>query len=175
LLERSPYVCQDAHVPIFSSQVKASLGYGYVHSDRIADGLPLLDQAVEQPTMGRFYTVQICWVAEAYLLAGRRQEAQKLASRALSRARDKKERGHEAWVLRLLGEIAARADPPDVKVSEDYYRQALALAEELGMRPFIGHCHVGLGKLYGRNGDLRLAKKHLNNGVAAMREMEMGL
>jgi tetratricopeptide (TPR) repeat protein len=175
LLERSLYVCQDAHVPIFSSQVKASLGYGYVHSGRIADGLPLLEQAVERPTMGRFYTVQICWVAEAYLLAGRKQEAQKLASRALSRARDKKERGHEAWVLRLLGEIAARADPPDVKVSEDYYRQALALAEELGMRPLIGHYHVGLGKLYRRSGDLQLAKKHLNDGVVMMREMEMGL
>ena len=32
-----------------------------------------------------------------------------------------------------------------------------------------------LGKLYRRSGDLQLAKKHLNDGVAMMREMEMGL
>jgi hypothetical protein len=43
------------------------------------------------------------------------------------------------------------------------------------MRPLIAHCHVGLGKLYRRSGDLQLAKKHLNDGVAMMREMEMGL
>jgi hypothetical protein len=59
--------------------------------------------------------------------------------------------------------------------AEDHYRQALALAEKLGMRPLIAHCHVGLGKLYRRSGDLQMATKHLNNGVTMMREMEMGL
>jgi hypothetical protein len=42
------------------------------------------------------------------------------------------------------------------------------------MRPLIAHCHVGLGKLYGRSGDLHKAKAHLTDGVAMMREMEMG-
>ena len=31
-----------------------------------------------------------------------------------------------------------------------HYRQALALADELGMRPLVAHCHLGLGKLYHR-------------------------
>jgi tetratricopeptide (TPR) repeat protein len=130
---------------------------------------------VERPTMRRVYTLQVSWLGEAYLLAGRREEANQVASRALSLARNKKERGYEAWALRLLGEIAAHKDPPDVREAEDHYRQALALAEELGMRPLIAHCHVGLGKLYRRSGDLRLAKEHLNNGVGMMRKMEMGL
>jgi hypothetical protein len=43
------------------------------------------------------------------------------------------------------------------------------------MRPLIAHCHVGLGKLYRRSGDLQMTTKHLNNGVTMMREMEMGL
>jgi tetratricopeptide (TPR) repeat protein len=174
LLERSLYVCQDAHVPIFSSQVKASLGYAYVHSGRIADGLPLLEQAVERPTMGRFYTLHICWLGEAYLLTGRREEAQKVALRALGRAQDKKERGLEAYALRILGEIASHGDSPDVLKAEEHYRQALALAEELGMRPLIAHCHVGLGK-YQRAGNLQQAKTHLTIATAMMREMEMGL
>ena len=43
------------------------------------------------------------------------------------------------------------------------------------MRPLVAHCHVGLGKLYRRSGNYEKAKTHLNNGVAMMREMEMGL
>jgi tetratricopeptide (TPR) repeat protein len=125
--------------------------------------------------MRRSYSQQVSWLGEAYLLAGRSEEADQVALRGLSLARDKKERGNEAWVLRLLGEIAAHKEPPDVGEAEDHYRQALALAEELGMRPLIAHCHVGLGKLYRRRGDLRLAKQNLDEGVAMMREMEMGL
>ena len=78
-------------------------------------------------------------------------------------------------MLRLLGEIAAREDPLDIGKAENHYRQALALAEELGMRPLIAHCHLGLGKLYRRAGDLRRAKEQLTTAVVMMREMEMGL
>ena len=56
-------------------------------------------------------------------------------------------------MLRLLGEIAAHADPPEDRAGRDHYRQALALADELGMRPLVAHCHLGLGKLYRRTGD----------------------
>src|SRR6185503_18810136 len=84
-------------------------------------------------------------------------------------------KGYEAYTLRLLGEIVVREDPLDLGKAENHYRQALALAEELGMRPLIAHCHVGLGKLYRRIGDPQQAKMHLANGVAMMREMEMGL
>jgi hypothetical protein len=48
----------------------------------------------------------------------------------------------------VLGEIAARAEPSDYEPAQAYYRQALALAEELGMRPLMAHCHLGLGSLY---------------------------
>jgi hypothetical protein len=49
----------------------------------------------------------------------------------------------------VLGEIAARSAPTE---AEGPYRSALALAEELGMRPLVAHCHRGLGKLYRRTG-----------------------
>jgi len=44
---------------------------------------------------------------------------------------------------------------PSVKsftLPETNYRQAMALADELGMRPLLPHCHLGLGKLYRRTG-----------------------
>jgi tetratricopeptide (TPR) repeat protein len=108
-------------------------------------------------------------------LGGREADARAAAQRALDLARQHKERGNEAYTLRLLGEIAAGEDPLDIGKTEDHYRQALALAEELGMRPLIAHCYVGLGELYRRSGDLRLAQEHLKNGVTLMRDMGMGL
>ena len=46
------------------------------------------------------------WLSEAYLLAGRDADGSAAAQRALDLARQPKERGQEAWALRLLGEIA---------------------------------------------------------------------
>jgi hypothetical protein len=67
------------------------------------------------------------------------------------------------------------ANPVTVEKAEDYYRQAIALAEELGMRPLHAHCLVGLGEVYRRAGKQDAAIAHLTNGVAMMRDMEMGL
>ena len=139
---------------------------------------PLLEEGVERPVIAgsnEGQSLRTIRLSEAYLLAGREADARAAAQRALGLARQHKERGHEAYTLRLLGEIAACEDPLDVGTAENHYRQALALAEELGMRPLIAHCHVGLGKLYRRTGNLQQAKKHLTNGDAMMREMEMGL
>jgi hypothetical protein len=57
---------------------------------------------------------------------------------------------------------------------EAYYREALALADELGMRPRVAHCHLGLGKLYRRTGDGAKAQEHLTTARAMYREMDMG-
>ena len=105
------------------------------------------------------------WLSEAYLLAGREADARAAAQRALALARQHKERGHEAYTLRLLGEIAAREDPLDIGAAENHYRQALALAEELGMRPLVAHCNVGLGKLHRRTGNQQQATAHLTTAT----------
>jgi predicted protein tyrosine phosphatase len=88
-------------------------------------------------------------------------------------ARERGERGREAWALRLLGEIAAHADAPDVKPAEEHYRQALARADELGMRPLVAHCHLGLGKLYCRTDNRAKAEEHLQTATTMYREMDM--
>ena len=58
--------------------------------------------------------------------------------------------GIQALTLWLLGEIATHGEPPEVKATEAYYRQALTLAEALGMRPLQAPCHRGLGTLYAK-------------------------
>jgi len=71
-------------------------------------------------------------------------------AKALSFARTHCERAYEAAALRLLGEVHAHRDAPVIESAEECYQRSLSLANELGMRPLIAHCHLGLGKLYRR-------------------------
>jgi len=73
----------------------------------------------------------------------------------------------------LRGEIAARRDPPEAEQAGAYYRQALALAEALGMRPLQAHCHQGLGTLYAATGQREQARTALATAMAMYRAMEM--
>ena len=75
--------------------------------------------------------------------------------------------------MRLLGEIAARREPPEVYKAGEYYRQGLALAEELGMRPLQAHCHRGLGLLYATTGQWEQARTALCTAIALYRDMDM--
>ena len=69
------------------------------------------------------------------MLAGHLEDAQVLAEQALDSPVPTRTRGNEAYALRLLGEIAVHRHPSERTQAEAHYRQALALADELGMRP----------------------------------------
>ncbi|MBI3327873.1 MAG: hypothetical protein HYZ81_14380, partial [Nitrospinae bacterium] len=78
-----------------------------------------------------------------------------------------------AYALRLLGDIAARREPTQTGPVATHYRQALALAEELGMRPLEAHCHRGLGTLYAATGQREPARRALAAAIALYHDMEM--
>src|SRR5262249_42533915 len=151
LLERAVGICQGADLPLFFPRVAVALGAAYTLAGRGADAVPLLTQVLQQATATeRVDTQALCHISlgEAQILAGRLEEAHALAERALEHARAHQERGNEAYALHLLGEIAAHRDPPENEPAAAHFRQALALAEELGMRPLVAHCHRDLGMLY---------------------------
>jgi hypothetical protein len=79
----------------------------------------------------------------------------------------------QAHAIRLLGEIGLHRDPLDVGEAERRYQQALALASELGMRPLVAHCHLGLGRLYRRTDKREQAPEHLATATTMYREMGM--
>jgi tetratricopeptide (TPR) repeat protein len=115
----------------------------------------------------------MAYLSEAYLLAGRREEAIQFAGRALALSSERNLRGQQAWVLRLLGEIAAQREPPEVELAEAHYRQDLILAEELGMHPLQAHCHLGLGTLYVKAGRREQARAELSAAIELYRAMDM--
>ncbi|HXH83419.1 MAG TPA: AAA family ATPase [Candidatus Tectomicrobia bacterium] len=150
ILERGRALCQASDMPVVSIQVDATLGYAYVLAGRVREGLELLEAAAEQATALQFmyfHALTLAWLAEARLVAGRPDDAARLAERALTLARAQHGRGDEAWSLRLLADIAARAQPPRVEEGETAYRRALTLAEDLGMRPLAAQVRDGLARL----------------------------
>jgi class 3 adenylate cyclase/DNA-binding winged helix-turn-helix (wHTH) protein/tetratricopeptide (TPR) repeat protein len=176
ILERALALAQETHIQLFVPRVTSTLGAVCALAGRIADALPLLEQAVEQTVTMRFmaeHALRVVWLGEAYLRAGRLDEAYIQAQRALGFSQVHQERGYVAYALRLLGEIHARHDLPEDEQAEAHYRQALTLAEELGMRPLQAHCHLGLGMLYSQMERLEDARTALSTAIHMYHTMEM--
>jgi len=105
-----------------------------------------------------------------YLSVGRLDEAASHAREALALTRRLEARAAEAHALCLTGDIALPASGDD---AEGSYRAALTPAQDLGMRPLVAHCHLGLGKLYRRTGEREQAQEHLTTATTMYREMNM--
>ena len=175
LLERGVAVSKEANIMGWFPWVAAPLGLTYALSGRVAEGAALLARAVEAAESIRilaYHSLAVMYLAEAKWLAGEREEAIGLANRALELSRTRKERGVEAWTLRLLGEVGARSDAPAAN-AETTYREAMALADELGMRPLAAHCRFGLGKLFAHMGRGDAARENLATALSMYREMKM--
>jgi tetratricopeptide (TPR) repeat protein len=159
-------------LPLLGSQ----LGYAQALTGRIQEGLSLLEQALgEAKSTGR--TRIVVWahemLAQVYLACGRDGDAAMTARAALNASRHIRTRGLEARILKVLADIAASGTAPDLNKAQGLCREAFVLAEELGMRPLVAHCHLGLGKLYRRTGKREPAQEHLNTATMMYREMGM--
>jgi class 3 adenylate cyclase/tetratricopeptide (TPR) repeat protein len=172
-LERGLEVCRVWDMRVVFSLSSAALGYAYVLTGRVADALPLLEQSVATEAIEVMRGRDHVWLSEAYLRLGRLDEARAVAQRGLEVCRTYAQRGEQAWALRLLGEITAHCVPLDGHEAAAHYRQALALAEELGMRPLQAHCHRDLGMMHAATGQREQARTALSTAIQMYRAMEM--
>jgi tetratricopeptide (TPR) repeat protein len=137
-LERGLAISRVSDIPLLFPLIAAPLGWAYARSGRHDEGLRLLQDAVQRAEAMEFaanHALRVAWLAEAYLLTGDGDAAKRLALRALDLARQHGERGHEAYVLRLLAELAMKGSVPDIEKAAEHFRAALTLAEMLGMQP----------------------------------------
>jgi len=174
-LERGLDLCRTREVPLLLHHFAWALGAAYRGTGRRAEGVTLMEDAAR----GVAERVQMGWAGRAgalggaYLVDGRLADATRIAQEELAAARQWGEREVEGQLLRLLGDIAAHPDRLEVDTAKAHYRQALALAEELGLRPLMAHCHLGLGALYRRAGKREQAREHTTTARTMFGEMDM--
>jgi len=173
VLERCLDLCRTWQFPAGASIVPATLGTAYALAGRADEALPLVAGAVEEFRSRPVHLfpglIPLC-AGTTYLSAGRIADAASYAQEALALTRRLGARADEAEALCLAGDIASTAGADDAERS---YREALKLAVDLGMRPLVAHCHLGLGKLYRRTGQREQAQEHLTTATTMYREMGM--
>jgi tetratricopeptide (TPR) repeat protein len=176
-LERGFELCRTRQVPMLLNDFAGALGAAYDGTGRRIEGIALMEDAArgfaEQNLRWQWWAGRVGALGAAYLIEGRLTDAIRVAQDGLATARQRGEQGVESHVLRLLGDIAAHPDRFEVDTAEAQYRQAQALAEELGLRPLVAHCHLGLGKLYRRTGKGQEAQEHVITATTMYREMDM--
>jgi class 3 adenylate cyclase/tetratricopeptide (TPR) repeat protein len=170
LLERTTEIIRAFSFQDFVGNCRALLAAAYAYAGRQADAYAIVDASRERQGRSSFKSARI---GEAALAAGALPQAREHAEVALALSRDQMCGGDEAWSLYLLGAITASEESGSVTVSEDHYRHGLALSGELGMRPLVAHCHLGLGKLYRRTDKRERAQEHLATATSMYREMGM--
>jgi class 3 adenylate cyclase/tetratricopeptide (TPR) repeat protein len=176
VLERGLEIARSMQVVIWASPLAVHLGLAYAHVGRAAEALPLVQEAVRAwstPVAVTYHAFSLVALGEVHRLAGRGDEALAAGQEALAGAIERKERGVEAAARRLLGDVTSQTEPGAPASAEMQYRQALALASELGMRPLIAHCHAGLAKVYRRTGKQAQAEEQFESAGDMYREMGM--
>jgi tetratricopeptide (TPR) repeat protein len=175
VLERCLDLCRTWQLVVGMSAAAAALGATHALAGRTDEALPLVAGAVEESRASQSYRWAahvLLFAGTTYLSAGRIDAAGSHAREALALTRQLGARGNEAHALCLAGDVASTGGAED---APGYYREALALAGVLGMRPLVAHCHLGLGKLERRAGKPELAREHLTTASAMYREMNMPL
>jgi tetratricopeptide (TPR) repeat protein len=175
-LARALSICRDAHLTVWQAIPAALLGHCMVTLDRKEDGLALLEEGVRLSDEVGIKAYLARWASllgEGFLATGDALRAAEVAERSLQLARAHGERGHEAAALRLLADIAASQDPPLFTAAIDRFAAAIAIAEELGLRPLLARAHLGVGQLHRRGGQMLEAEAHLATAVVMFSDLGM--
>jgi tetratricopeptide (TPR) repeat protein len=173
-LERAADICKTGYTGMYPN-CAARLGLAYAMDARHGQARTLLDEAVARVRglSPRNEVRVMLSVIEGYLSCDRHQEALVIARHALDLARSRNERGSEARALWLLAELASKPETQNLQQAEENYGRALSRSHDLGMRPIVAHCHLGLGTLDHSVGKREQAQEHLAAATTMYREMDM--
>ena len=172
VLERGLELCRTWQFVVATPLFASTLGAAYTLAGRVDEAFPLVAGAVEEFRRRQLYRwpdILLC-AGATDLSAGRIDEAASNAREAIALTRHQRARGREARALCFAGDVASVGGAEN---AHGYYSEALDLAGELGMRPLVAHCHLGLGKLHLRTGKREQAGEHLTTATTMYREMDM--
>jgi tetratricopeptide (TPR) repeat protein len=176
-LEQALEQCRERGFQVVRATCTAALAEAFALSGRRPEALTVLEETAEwyaSPPVPAHRSGVLTRLGHALLVVGRTEDARRFGARALDMATRSGERGVEASVRQLLAEVALYgATAPGDHEAERQFRDALLIADEIGLRPLAAHCHAGLGRLHQCHAKPDQAQQHLTTAVAMYREMGM--
>jgi class 3 adenylate cyclase/tetratricopeptide (TPR) repeat protein len=175
-LEQGLALCRDRDVLAPFSFTAASLVHAHSLLGHPDQALPILEEAVG-PEKVKFSTFPLDYplmaLAEAYRLNGQMERAIHYVEEALGIFRQNGGRGFGAWALYYMAKIQSDCGPEQIQQAIHSFGQAMEQATELGMRPLLAHCHMGLGQLYLKGENTEEARSELVTAMDLYRSMGM--
>jgi len=176
VLELARSHCEAGNLRLTRAMIEVYLGRVYSLVGQAPDAVAVLDRArttCETIKFAYCHVLATIWSSQALIMVGRLEDARRHAETSLALARAQRARGLEARALRVMGELLASGDAPDVAGSERLYGEAMAIAEALGLRPLVSRCRVGVAAVYGRTGRKDKARESLAAAATEFASMEM--
>jgi tetratricopeptide (TPR) repeat protein len=160
-------LCQLAETRAQLPSIAMSLGLAQSLAGRHSDALPLLERASEEHSalgVTGSRSLFLASLAEGCMRAGHTARALGLANDAVELAHHLGERSYEALARWVRAEAAAQSAYEPLTAASDY-AAAERLARDLALRPLLGRCLLGRGRLYRR-------LDRMDEGDAALSEAE---
>jgi class 3 adenylate cyclase/tetratricopeptide (TPR) repeat protein len=176
VLESARALCEAGNLKLTRAMTELFLGRVYSLSGQVPAAIAVLDRSRTTSAAIRFgycHVLATIWYSQALILDRRFADARQHAETSLTLARAQRARGLEARALRVLGELSASGDAPDAEASEKLYAEAMAIATELGLRPLLSRCRVGVANVYTRTGRTERAREALTTAAGEFGRMEM--
>jgi len=175
-LEEAYRYCEHAELLAIRPWIATDLACARRLDGRGEEALALLGGAIEEAAAHGLlsqHSLRYAYLSEAQLAAGREEEAEASATRAVALAVEHGESGFRVDALRALARVAGLRSSPDLEAATTHLGDALALAEDLRMRPAIAHCHDDLAQVSRRAGRREAAARHLEAARELYRELDL--
>jgi tetratricopeptide (TPR) repeat protein len=176
ILEPGLVVTRVANFPILFPFIAPPLGAAYAQVGRVSEGVALIEPAIRQAIsmdLKAHHALRLTWLGETLLRGGHVQRAHEQAVQAVTLAERQGERASHAYAKRLLGESARLREPPDLQAALSELRDALRLANTLGMRPLAARCQLDLAAAHQAVGASDEARAERDRAIETFRELGM--
>src|SRR5207244_3904298 len=155
-------------------QFTDALAVAHAATGQLASAINFAAASVNAMSSKQLCCVRVLEIQGGVLLAAQRfDEATSVASVALETARARGERAHEAWALRLLADVARRQQPGSVEPAVGHFDSALALADQLELRPLRAQCRLERAETLYHAGRHDQIEQSLGLAIEDFRAMEM--
>jgi len=175
-LEEAYRYCENAELLAIRPWIATDLGYARRLSGRVEEARGLLAGAIQEAAAHGLlsqHSLRHAYLGEAELAAGRADDASAAAARAVTLAAEHGEEGFRVEALRALAHATWRRATPDVEAAARHLEDALAIAQRLGMRPAVAHCHRDLAEVSHAAGRGGAAAMHLDAARALYGELNL--